>query len=657
MKDNDNMSNRCGNQTFQEVIEARISRRGFLGGGLATAAAFSVSGMSALLKAVLASANGRPLLGFQSIPVSDADTVVVPPGYTARVLIAWGDPISNGPAFKQDASNTAAEQAQQWGAHNDGLVYFPISGPTHGLLVQNNEYADEGLLFTDGITNWTAEKTNKSINAHGVSIIEITKQGGKGQKGGEWRVVRPSRYARRITGQTPIKIGGPAAGDDRLKTTGDPTGELVLGTLNNCAMGFTPWGTYLACEENFNGYFFRTTSPDTRSNLEKRYGIAPFTSGFRWYTTHPRFNADVEPNEPNRFGWVVEIDPFDPSSMPVKRTALGRIKHEGAWVQETKKGKVVVYMGDDERNEYIYRFVSNLSWREARRRGINPLDEGILYVAKFNADGTGDWLPLTPDNVPPTPDHPLGWTLSDILINTRAAADAAGATMMDRPEWIDTFPKELTAIVTLTNNNRRGSANPATSNSPNGTTVAGSARPAVDTINPRANNVYGHIITWKYDKDFDEPDFEWDIFALAGDPRVAAHGADFEGDKFGSPDGIYVAPSGRLWIETDVSTSTINKGDYAGFGNNQMLCADPSTGEIRRFLVGPKQCEITGVFTTQDERTMFVGIQHPGETLDDSPTDPAKTKDLSSWPDGPSGGRPRSACIVITKDDGGPIGS
>ena len=253
----------------------------------------------------------------------------------------------------------------------------------------------------------------------------------------------------------------------------------MLGTVNNCAMGFTPWGTYLTCEENFNGFFFRTLSPDNRSALEKRYGIAPSNSGFRWYTTHARFNADTYPNESNRFGWVVEIDPFEPKSTPVKRTALGRLKHEGAWVQETKDGKVVVYMGDDERNEYIYRYVSNLPWRTARRRGINPLDDGILYVAKFNEDGTGEWRPLTPDN----PALAL-WTINDILINTRGAADAVGATMMDRPEWIDTFPKALTAIATLTNNNRRGTL-PASSNNPNGTTVAGSARPPVDTVNPR----------------------------------------------------------------------------------------------------------------------------------------------------------------------------
>jgi secreted PhoX family phosphatase len=667
--ENDNGSNDSNNETFQDVLEARLSRRGFLGSGLTAAAGLSLAGASAVLRAVPASAHGRPsrgpLLGFQGIDVSTADTVVVPRGYTAEVLVAWGDPVGAGPEFAPDGSNSADDQARQWGMHNDGLVYFPIDGSRHGLLAQNNEYADEGLLFPDGVDNWNEEKTNKSLNAHGVSIIEIKRgphshrprwRSRGSQKDSDWHVVRPSRYARRITGQTPMRIGGPAAGDDRLKTIDDPTGRHVLGTLNNCAMGFTPWGTYLTCEENFNGFFFRTLTPDSRSTLEKRYNISPSNGGLRWYNTHPRFNADLHPNEPNRFGWVVEIDPFDPRSTPVKRTALGRLKHEGAWVQETKDGKVVVYMGDDERNEYIYRYVSRLPWKIARRRGINPLNDGILYVAKFKDDGTGEWLPLTPDNP-----ALVTWTLNDILINTRGAADAVGATMMDRPEWIDTFPESLTAVATLTNNNRRGTT-PESSNNPDGTTIAGTARPPVDAANPRVNNVYGHIITWTYRYDFSEPTFRWDVFALCGDPAVPAHNSTIDGDKFGSPDGIYVAPSGRLWIQTDVSTANLNSGDYAGFGNNQMLCADPTTGEIRRFLVGPRQCEITGVFATPDERALFVGIQHPGEPPDlpsgsDTRNDPGTPKLYSSWPDGDEGGRPRSACIVITKDDGGEVGS
>jgi secreted PhoX family phosphatase len=635
--DDDHVCNTSKNATFDEVVTARLSRRGFLGGGLAMATAASLGGLGALLDAVPAAAQGKPraLLGFAGIPVSSADTVVVPPGYTAKVLIAWGDPVSNGPAFKPDASNTAAEQAQQWGMHNDGLVYFPIRGSARGLLVQNNEYTDDALLFPEGTVAWDQEKTAKSLAAHGVSIVEITKEGGRGHRGGEWRVVRPSKYARRITGATPIDIGGPAAGDDRLKTGADPTGTRVLGTLNNCAMGYTPWGTYLACEENFNGYFRKDASPN---DLERRYGINPAGFGYLWHTTDTRFQVDDEPNEPNRFGWVVEIDPFRPHSTPVKRTALGRMKHEGAWVQETKHGQVVVYMGDDEQFEYIYRYVSNLPWRLARRRGINPLDDGILYVAKFNADASGEWLPLTPTNP-----ALASWSPSDILINTRGAADAAGGTRMDRPEWIDTFPDSLTAIATLTNNSRRGTGTSAPTDAPN----------------PRAANVYGHIIRWFYRRDWTEPTFGWDIFALGGDPAVTPPNpldrSTIAGDKYGSPDGIYVAPSGRLWIQTDVSGSTIDSGAYAGFGNNQMLCADPVTRETRRFLVGPRVCEVTGAFMTPDEKTMFVSIQHPGE----APTganDPANPKQFSSWPDGDAGGRPRSACLVITRDDGGPIG-
>ncbi len=667
--DDEGVSNTSGNEQFQDIVNARLSRRNFLTGGLATAAAVTLGGVEALLSAVPAAARGteeaedtdqdekslggrRPTLGFESVPVSSADEVVVPKGYTADVLIAWGDPVSHGPAFKQDASNTAVEQARQWGMHNDGLVYFPIVQSQRGLIVQNNEYTDDGLLFPDGVNNWTQEKTNKSLNAHGVSIIEVTKRTGFPwdwrRRRGKWDVVRPSPFARRITGMTPIEIGGPAAGDPRLTTSDDPTGTRVLGTLNNCAMGYTPWGTYLACEENFNGYFRKN---GTQTTMEKRYGITAAGFGYLWHTTDKRFRVDEEPNEPNRFGWVVEIDPFKPHSTPVKRTALGRLKHEGAWVQEARNGRVVVYMGDDERNEYIYRYVSNLPWRQARHQGINPLDDGILYVAKFHADGTGEWLPLVPDNP-----RLAGWSLNDILINTRGAADAAGATMMDRPEWIDTFPKDLTAIATLTNNSRRGTT-PESVNNPDGSTAAGSARPPVDAANPRAVNNYGHIIRWYYRQDWTELTFGWDIFALCGDPTNPAHGSTISGDKYGSPDGIYVDPSGLLWIQTDVSTSTINAGAYAGFGNNQMVAAHPDTRETRRFLVGPSQCEITGVFMTPDRRTMFVGIQHPGERPDDQPGDPNNPKQFSSWPDGPTGGRPRSALIVVTKDDGGKIGS
>jgi uncharacterized protein len=630
--EDDDVCNMSSNETFREVLERRLTRRSVVGGGLAVAATGIAAGsagggVATLLTVRPADAQARKtrsLLGFTGIAPSTADQVVVPPGYTAKVLIAWGEPISRGPSFKPDGSNTADEQAKQWGMHNDGIVYFPfpVLGNRRGLIVQNHEYTDDVLLFSDGKANWDAEKTAKSQAAHGVSVIEVIKLGR------DWRVRRPSSFARRITAATPMNIGGPAAGHDLLKTSADPTGKRVLGTLNNCAMGFTPWGTYLACEENFNNYFFNT-SPNA---LESRYGVTTTSPTVPWHQTDSRFDADVEPNEPNRFGWVTEINPWLPGSTPVKRTALGRVKHEGAWVEQTDNGRVVVYMGDDQAGEYIYRYLSNEPWKRAFLTGKHPLDDGVLYVAKFNADGTGDWLPLTPDNP-----ALAGKTQAEILINTRASADAVGATKMDRPEWIDVIDSKKEVYVTLTNNSGRTAV-------------------TVDAANPRANNVYGHIIRWGYAVDFSDPVFFWEIFALAGDPTVPDHGSTIIGDKFGSPDGIYVDPDERLWIQTDVSSSTINAGAYAGFGNNQMLAADPTTKEIRRFLVGPNGCEITGCFSTPDGRALFVGIQHPGEAPSGD-NDPANPKQFSSWPDGPSGGRPRSALVVITKNDGGVVGT
>lgn len=647
--DDDIVSNPSGNPHFSDILESALSRRTILIGGVAAAAATFLGGrgLAAAETGAFPRGSRQPLLGFTGIATSAADTVVVPPGYTARVLISWGDPLSDGPAFLPDASNTAADQERQWGMHNDGVHFFPFPRGyrdddddgdfdrawtvRRGLLVQNHEYTDDGLLFPDGVANWNAGKTAKSLAAHGVSVIHLRRTRRDG-----WQVTRPSPFARRITGSTPITLGGPAAGHPLLQTGADPTGRLVLGTLNNCAHGYTPWHTYLACEENFNGYF-RTATDPAPGTLAARYGLSTAGFGYLWHTTDSRFQVEAEPNESHRFGWVTEIDPFRPRSAPVKRTALGRIKHENAWVVEDRDKRVVVYLGDDERFEYIYRYVSNKPWPEAFRRNSHPLDDGILYVGRFNADGTGEWLPLAADN--PALSGFSGQ--ADILIRTRQAADALGATKMDRPEWIDVDLRSGFVYCTLTNNSQRGTT----------------GRPPADPPNPRANNVYGHIIRWRYRNDFSENAFRWDIFALGGDPAVPAHGSTIIGDKYGSPDGLYVSPAGRLWIQTDVSTSTINAGDYAGFGNNQMLCADPSTGETRRFLVGPQQCEITGAVVTPDEQAMFVGIQHPGERPDDRPSEPANPKEFSSWPDGDAGGRPRSSTLVITKDDGGPIGS
>jgi secreted PhoX family phosphatase len=403
-----------------------------------------------------------PLLGFSAIPVSSADKLVVPPGYRAQVLFAWGDPIgaaAGQPSFKWDASNSAAEQALQAGMHHDAIELFPLGGANRVLLAINHEYTDDGLLHTDGMKTWTAEKVRKSQAAHGVAVIEIE------LKGNAWSVVRPSQYARRFTAYTPIRISGPAAGSTAMQTAADPTGRLALGTFNNCGGGRTPWGTYLTCEENFNGYFVNTGSIPPE---QRRYGISAKGAGYRWHEFDERFDAGRYPNEPNRHGWVVEIDPFDPQWQPVKRTALGRFKHEGAMVALADDGRVVVYMGDDERFDYIYKFVSKGKYNpNTRAANRDLLDEGTLYVARFDAHGAGQWLAL-PNTAP-------------ALIAARLAADQAGATKMDRPEWIAVHPSTQDVYVALTNNDRRGR----------------DGQPGPDPANPRANNVYGHIVKWR----------------------------------------------------------------------------------------------------------------------------------------------------------------
>ncbi len=632
--DDDGVSNSSANHEFGELLDALITRRRILKGGLGAAALAFVAGPSELLGDAIQSS---ALMGFTRLPVSLEDRVLVPPGYSAVVLYAWGDPISSGPSWDPTAANSAEEQAIQAGMHHDGIHFFPLpfgsGSSSRGLLAMNHEYTDDGLLHVGGMDPWTPDKVLKSQAAHGVSVIEV------GLENGGWRVVRPSSLARRITAYTPIRISGPAAGHPAMITSYDPSGRLVRGTLNNCAHGYTPWGTYLTCEENFNGYF---VNKGTIPASQARYGISKDGAGYRWHEHDGRFDAGSEPNEPNRFGWVVEIDPYEPSATPVKRTALGRFKHEGATVTTGRDGRVVVYMGDDERFEYIYKFVSSRAWNPADR-GANAdlLDQGTLYAARFNADGTGQWLELTQGKN--GLDAAAGFaSQADVLINARSAADKVGATKMDRPEWIAVHPTTREVCVTLTNNSQR----------------ADTGRPGVDAANPRARNAFGHIVRWTEDGDPTATTFRWKIFVLCGDPRSAE--ADkrgtIKGDAFGSPDGLWFDARGLLWIQTDVSTSTLNTGDYVNLGNNQMLAADPATGEIWRFLTGPKGCEITGVTSTPDLRTLFVNIQHPGEPSSER-NDPRNPGAVSTWPDGPGIGRPRSATIVIRKDDGGVVGT
>ncbi len=575
------------------------------------------------------------------MPASLRDAVVVPPGYAFQVLYRWGDPTGiagNLPAFKPDASNTAAEQAAQAGMHHDGMSFFPLgTDGRRALLVLNHEYTDEHLLHPDGPRPPTLEKVRKSQHAMGVSVIEIERAAAG------WKQVLPSAYARRIHGNTPIRLAGPAAGSARMKTAADPTGRQVLGTLANCAMGVTPWGTYLTCEENFHGYFGAdkgvANAPDV---VSQRYGTVPGGQWVDWYRLDERFDVSKHPNEPNRFGWVVEIDPMDPTSTPVKRTALGRKSAESATCTLTRDGRVAVYMGDDARFECIYKFVSRDPVRPGGTSANRDLlDHGTLYTARFDANGQGAWLALTHGQHGLTPDNGFA-DPAEVVMHARLAASTVGATPMDRPEWIAVHPQTGELFVTLTNNSQRGAP----------------GRPAPDAANPRANNLGGHILRWtEAGGDAGADSFRWSHFVLAGDPGLPDADTRYTGaqaDPFGSPDGLYFDPAGLLWIQTDMSGPAIGKGAYANLGNNALLCADLATGQIKRFLTGPAGCEITGCVVTPDRSTLFVNIQHPGETRDPGGGTPG-----SAWPDGgtPGAVRPRSATVVVRRTDGGAVGT
>jgi secreted PhoX family phosphatase len=695
------VSKPSGNLTLNDVVERAIAaqptRRRLPLGGLGAATLLLVAGLSACGGGGDDAPAPEHLLGFNAVPTATNDLVTVPAGYVATAFLPWGNPISQfAPAWKADASNTAAEQEQQVGDNHDGMWFFGFNAAGNGygdrsdegLLVMNHEYINPEYFYAieagadpnDWLSPFTLEQARKAQAAHGVSVVHVRRAAD-----GTWSHVRNSPYNRRIHGNTPMTIQGPAAGHPLLRTAADPSGTEVLGTLNNCANGWTPWGTYLTCEENWNGCFGAPTSgatigPDCQDQKaeipagQSRYGITTAGFGYRWHTVDPRFDADVNPNEPYRFGWVVEIDLFAPSSKPVKRTALGRFKHEHAEHVVAPNGKVGVHMGDDERNEYVYKFVSAGTFDRANPTSAanrRLLEEGTPYVARFDAGatpgdnmGTGVWIPLVFGQNGLTAVNGFA-SQAEVLIKTRNAADRVGGTMMDRPEWIAANPKKIGEVYcTLTDNNRRGGT---TSNAVDGSTSAGSARPPVDEANPRANNVWGHIIRWnEAGGDPTALEFTWDISVLCGQPTVTgarAPSSDITLDNlFNSPDGLAFDSFGRLWIQTDGSFA--NTGDFAGMGNNQMLVGDPVTKEIRRFLVGPAGREVTGVTWTPDRRTMFVNIQHPGEighhpnrprnpdgsTLSDNQIARAPTA-FSQWPT--AGARPRSATVVVRRSDGG----
>ncbi|MEW6097931.1 MAG: PhoX family phosphatase [Pseudomonadota bacterium] len=658
-------SNLSKNPHLNDIVDAVRSRRGFLKAGLAMGAVTFLGGSLAACgggdgghggSSADSGDRAEPLmLGFTAVAANTGDAVVVPTGYRHAVFCRWGDPIfPSSPEWKADVTHSAAAQALQIGDNHDGMHFFPLTegNSTEGLLVMNHEYLNDEYFYpadvTPGGSGWSLEQVRKGQYAHGVSVVHVKLQNG------QWRVVLDSPYNRRIHATTPMQITGPVRGHALVQTSADPNGEIVLGTLNNCGNGYTLWGTYLTCEENFNGYFGNVAGVARNPN-ESRYGLPAGASNYRWEAFDARFDYSQERNEPNRFGWIVEIDPFDPTSLPKKRTALGRFKHENCAMTLSANNRVVVYMGDDQANDYVYKFVSAGTYsagNDAANR--NLLDSGTLYVARFGAGatsgdmmGTGEWVALALDT-PKVGGGTLGDLFADmgeLLVHTRLAADAVGATKMDRPEWVTVHPKTGEVYITMTNNSGRATA---------------------DEANPRTNNVYGQILRWRETGgDAAATTFEWDLFVLAGNPTVSAHtgtlnaGSDnVNADNlFNSPDGLAFDAQGRLWIQTDGNFS--NTDNFAGMGNNQMLVADPTTKEIRRFLVGPSGCEVTGITWTPDQKYMFVNIQHPGE-YGNHPRKPSvdpKADPLAfcQWPD--AGVRPRSATVVIWKEDGGVVGT
>ncbi len=600
-------------QEFDRVVARAISRRGFLG---VLAMGSAAAAMGTLMGSGSARAQAASRIPFKPVAIATDETVHVPEGYSWKPVAKWGDALfSDAPAFNAETGVTAEGQTRAFGENTDGMELFNIGG--RQVIAVNHEYAnlEQNLPGRPEGKPQNAEDVVLLQNAQGVAVMEVA-EGAEG-----WAIVVDSPLNRRITHLTPMTLSGPAAGHDLLKTEADPTGTQVLGTLNNCGAGKTPWGTYLTCEENFNGYF-GSTDPNAALPADyARYGIGA-EGNYGYEKFDARFDLSKTPNEPNRHGWVVEIDPSDAASVPVKRTALGRFKHENAAVTIARDGRVVVYLGDDERGEFLYKYVSTNPY-VAGGDTSTLLDDGQLYVAKFNEDLTGEWIALTPEAT--------GMTLQETLIHTRIAGSKVGATTMDRPEWVAVNPVAIEAYCCLTNNKDRAVK-------PN----AGGDLTPVGGPNPRAENNYGQIVRWyPNDEDHTSTGFGWDLYVMAGNPAVhkdayAGSPNVNEGNMFNSPDGMMFDSHGMLWIQTDGDDS--NEGDFAGQGNNQMLVGDPVSGQIERFLTGPLGSEVTGMTWSSDKRTLFVGIQHPG----------------GSFPDGT--GLPRSTVIAVMRDDKAVIG-
>ncbi|MEE1613530.1 PhoX family protein [Microvirga sp. CF3016] len=630
------------NLTMGEIIATRFNRRDLLRGSLAVAAISATVGTRAL------AANEQPAkkvsntnsFDFKEIEAGVDQTHHVAEGYDAQVLLRWGDPIfADAPEF-DPMNQTAEKQARQFGYNTDFIGFIPLNGSAeHGLLVANHEYTNEELMFPGvgiqdskdaNFSKMTKELVDIEIAAHGGAVVEIRRVNGK------WQVVKDSKYNRRITAATPMEITGPAAGHDRMKTSADATGRKVNGMINNCAGGVTPWGTWLSCEENFNGYFWGKLADDhAEAKNYKRYGIG--TPAYAWGKYYDRFDLTKEPNEANRFGWVVEIDPFDPNFVPKKRTALGRTKHEGAAGITNSDGRYVVYLGDDERFDYVYKFVTaGKVDTQNRAANLGLLDEGTLYVAKYNPDGKGTWLPLVHGQGPLTEANGFK-SQADVLIETRRAADLLGATKMDRPEDIEANPQTNRVYVMLTNNTRR-------------------KEDQVDAANPRANNAFGHIVEMMPEGgNHAATDFTWEVLVRCGDPAVASVGATFSSETtkngwFGMPDNCAIDSQGRLWVSTDGNNAKAT-------GRADGLWALETEGEKRgtskHFFRVPVGGELCGPFFTPDDESLFLAVQHPGEAEEGATS--TFENPITRWPDFKDNLPTRPSVLVITKQGGGKI--
>ncbi|TPI46042.1 PhoX family phosphatase [Mesorhizobium sp. B3-1-7] len=641
--------NPTDNRTMGEIIAARFSRRGFLMGSLAVSAIAATVSPLALIAADEARAAEASAFKFDELEAGIDDKHHVAPGYDADVLLRWGDPLfADSPAF-DPAKQSAEAQARQFGYNNDYVGYIPIDGSAeHGLLVVNHEYTNPHLMFPgivsivekDGkkaaeVAPLSKEQVDVEMAAHGGTIVEIRKQGGK------WQVVRDGKLNRRITSNTEMALSGPVAGHDRVKTNADPSGAKVIGTVNNCAGGVTPWATYVMAEENIHGYFSGEL-PEGHGEAAnyKRLGIPE--GAYEWGAHYDRFNLAKEPNEPNRFGWIVEVDVNDPASVPRKRTAMGRFKHEGAESIVARDGRVVFYLGDDERFDYVYKFVTAGKFNpDDRAANMNLLDDGTLHVAKFAEDGSVEWMPIVFGQGPLTAENGFA-SQADVLIETRRAADLLGATKMDRPEDIQPNAGNGKVYVMLTNNTKRKAEQ-------------------VDAANPRAGNAFGHIIEIVEDGgDFAATKGKWEVLLKCGDPSVADVGATFSTATtahgwFGMPDNCAVDSAGRLWVATD------GQGPKATGRTDGLWAVDtegPARATSKLFFRVPIGAEMCGPLFAPDDQTAFVAVQHPGDGGEDWEGfgRPSYYEDPSTrWPDFKPDMPVRPSVVAITKQGGGKI--